>query len=197
VTSNESRCAQFEHDKISSIVSAMRADVVRFATFSPAYRPEMNLKTSISILLQPTLLCILGYRVAHHLYVQRWRRTANFVSRLNLLLNKASISAQSCIGPGFFLGHCAGTTFHGTAGRNLTLFHQAVCCPNEKFGGPASDGPQLGDGVTVGTHTALIGPIRVGDNVKVAPMTRLDKDCPPNKLALCARLRPRLKSPGD
>ncbi len=194
MTDHDSRCALYEHHKLSSIWAAIREDIVRFATFSPDYRPEISFKTRLSIFFKPAILCLLCYRIGHYLHVRRWRRLAHSVSRLNLVVHKANIPPESCIGPGCFLGHCPGTSFHGTAGRHLTMFSLAVCCPREDcFGGPAVQGPRLGDGVTVGGHAGVIGPITIGDNVKVAPMTWLDVDCPSDRIAASARLRHTLR----
>jgi serine O-acetyltransferase len=193
----ESRCALYEHHKFSSIRAAIREDIVRFATFSPAYRPEISFKTSVSIFLQPAILCLFCYRIGHYLYVRRWMRLAHAVSRFNLIVHKANIPPQSCIGPGCFLGHCPGIVFHGTAGRNLTMLSLAVCCPKEdSFGGPAVQGSRLGDGVTLGGSSVVIGPVTIGDNAKVAPLTWLAVDCPRDAIAFSARLRHSLRPSG-
>ena len=192
MTGNEPRCALYEHHKFCSLRAAVREDILRFATFSPAYRPEIRFKTCLSIFLKPGMLCLFWYRIAHYLYVRGWKRLAYSVSNFNLIVHKANISPQSCIGPGCFWGHGPGTVFHGAAGRNLTMFSLAVCCPKEEsFGGPANQGPRLGNGVTVGGNAVVIGPVTIGDNAIVAPLTRLHVDCPRDTLAFSARMRPR------
>jgi serine O-acetyltransferase len=189
VTDRESRCILYKHHKVVSILSAVREDIVRFATFSPYYRPEINFKTQLSIFFKPAILCLLCYRIGHYLHVRRWRRLAHAVSRFNLLMHKANIPPQSCIGPGFFLGHCPASSFHGAAGRNLTMFSLAVCCPRDD----SHEGPWLGDDVTIGGHAVVIGSITIGDNVKIAPLTRLDVDCPGDTLVASARMHPKLR----
>jgi serine O-acetyltransferase len=146
--------------------------------------------TRLSIFLKPAILCLLWYRLAHYFYLRRWRLLAYLLARLNLIVHKASIPPQSCIGPACFLGHCPGLTFHGTAGRNLTLLSLAICCPDELgFGGGAEQGPCLGDGVIVGAHAVLIGPVNVGDEAKIAANTWLNVDCAPKKVAYSAKVR--------
>lgn len=185
----ESRCRLYKHDSVASIREAINEDILRFAMFSPDYRPEMTLKTRISIFLKPGMLCLFCYRVGHFLYVRKWKRLAGCVANLNLFVHKANIPPQSCIGPACFLGHGPGATFHGTAGRNLTMFSMAICCPAEdSFGAAASRGPWLGDNVTIAAHGAVIGQVTVGDNVKIAPGARLGIDCPADTLAVSARV---------
>ncbi len=190
-----SRCLLYQHHKLASVREGLREDIRRFATFSSEYRPELNWKTSLSIFFQPAIQCLLLYRISHYLYVRRWLTLARLLSRLNLSIHRANIPPQSCIGPGCFLGHCPGLTFHGTAGNRLTMLSLAICCPKEdSFGGPAEKGPCLGDGVTVGAHAVVIGPVNVGDNVTVATNTWLNIDCPPNRIACCAKIRQRVRS---
>lgn len=195
---DDSRCRLYGHHKISSVRSGIREDILRFATFSPAYRPEPTFKTTVSIFFQPSILCLFLYRTAHYLCLRRWRRLAHAVSRFNLMVHKANIPAESCIGPGCFLGHCPGVTFHGSAGSKLTMLSLAVCCPNEdSFGWPAEKGPCLGDGVTVGAHAVVIGPVNVGDEVKVATNAWLNVDCPSNKLVCSTKIRQTLRPLGE
>lgn len=192
MSSPPSPCIRAEHGSIRWWREAVRSDIHRFASFNPDYQPRMSLKTTLSILLQPSILCIAVHRFAHYLHVRGWRRMAGGLSNVVLVLFKANIPARSCIGLDCFLGHPAGTTFIGTAGRGLTLFSVAVCSP--ETGSPKADPsrmPHLGDGVTVGAHAGVVGPVRIGNDVQIATMTRVDEDCPDDALVYSRRLRPR------
>jgi serine O-acetyltransferase len=186
----EARCASHQHHKWAGVRAAIREDIFRFATFSPEYRPDLSFATRLSIFLKPSILCLFWYRTSHYLHLQRWKRLAGLVSKFNQTVHKANIPPQSCIGPGCFIGHCPGLTFHGSAGRNLTMLSLAICCPREDgFGGLATEGPRMGDNVLVGAHAVVIGPVNVGDEVKVATNTFLNIDCPSNRIACCAKIR--------
>jgi serine O-acetyltransferase len=188
-------CAEHRHDRLSSVRSAIGEDVLRFATFHPDYHPEMSARKRLSILLQPSILCLVSYRLSHYLWVRGWRTLADVLARLNLLVFKAHIPAESCIGPGCFLGHTVATTFMGSAGRDLTLFSLAICCPDETgLGSVARSGPRLGNSVTVSAHAMVIGPVSVGDRVVLAPGVWLDHDCASDSLGYSARLRPITRS---
>ncbi len=186
----EARCAGYNHHNWSGVRAGIRSDIVRFATFSPEYRPDLTFATRLSIFLKPSILCLSWYRISHYLYLRNWKRLARLVSRFNQTVHKANIPPQSCIGPGCFIGHCPGVTFHGTAGRNLTMLSLAICCPKEDgFGGPATRGSRMGDDVLVGAHAVVIGAVTVGDDVKIATNMFLSVDCPSNRIACCAKLR--------
>jgi serine O-acetyltransferase len=194
---DESQCARYEHHKFASVNAAIREDMTRFVTFTPDYRPARTLKTWVSVFFQWKILCLFIYRIGHYLHVRRWKKLARFVARLNLFITKANIPSQSCIGPGCFLGHCVGTSFYGMAGRNLTIFSLAICCPREdSFGDPAVQFPRLGDSVTLGAHAVVLGAITIGDNVKFAPGTVITVDCPSNTVVASTRSRPTLHSCG-
>lgn len=184
-------CLAHRHHKLSGIWGSLSEDILRYLTKSPANLAlGDNFKSRLSAFLTPELLCVFLYRVAHCLYVNGWRRLAVLVTRLNFLVHKVSITPQSCIGPGLRLPHPAAVTFHGRAGRGLTLYSLAICCPRDPFlDGPVEAGPRLGDRVAVGAHAVLLGPISVGDDTKIAFSIRLDRDTPPGVLVISKSLR--------
>lgn len=192
MTKDERSCTRFAHARFSSVRSALGEDIVRFATFHPDYRPDLTVTSKLSIMLQPTLLCLLLYRLSHYFWLRRWHAVARLIAGLNCIVFKANIPAHSCIGPGCFMGHTLGTTFIGTAGRDLTIFAQAVCFPRAEVVGDATGrGPRLGDGVRLGAQSSVVGDVHLGDGTAVAPRTRVAEDCPPGSLAVSARLRHR------
>jgi serine O-acetyltransferase len=185
------QCLAYGHHKLSGVRRCLSEDVVRYLTKSPEnLAGGDDFKHRLSAFLTPELLCLSLYRASHYLWAKRWRRLAILVSRFNFLMHKVSITPQSCIGPGCRMSHPAGVTFHGRAGRGLTLFSLAVCCSREDcWGGSIDAGPRLGDRVTIGAHAVLLGPIIVGDDAKIAFSVRLDRDSPAGVLVVCASLR--------
>jgi serine acetyltransferase len=167
------------------------ADILRYLNKSPHNRARGDtLRSRLSAFLTPDLLCLSAYRIAHWLHVNGWRRAATAVSRVNFFAHKVWIPPQSCIGAGCRLPHPAGVTFCGRAGRGLTLYSLSVCCALEGADAPLELSPVLGDRVTVGAHAVLLGPLRIGDDVKIAFQVRLDRDAPPRALVVSRILRP-------
>lgn len=62
-------------------------------------------------------------------------------------------------------------------GKNVTIFQQvsiAVRYPSE------SDAPVIGNNVLIGTGAKILGPIRIGDNVKIGANAVVTKNVPDN-----------------
>jgi len=190
------QCIIHGHQKFSTVFSSFSEDILRYLNKSPENQAAGNtFKTRLGAFLTPQLQCLLLYRIAHYLFVKGWKRPAIVVSQLNLLFNKVSIPPQSCIGSGCFLPHPAGVTFYGAAGRGLTLYSLAVCCPlDASLSAPLKSAPCLGDRVSVGAHAVLIGPITVGDDTKIAFSLRLHRDTPPGVLVISKALRITMQS---
>jgi serine O-acetyltransferase len=190
------QCVAYGHDTLSGVRRCVSEDILRYITKSPEnLSGGDDFKHRLSAFVTPELLCLAIYRVAHYLWVNRWRRLAVLASRLNFLMHKVSITAQSCIGPGCRLSHPAGVTFHGQAGRGLTLFSLAVCCSREDcWQGSIDTGPQLADNVTVGAHAVLLGPITVGESTKIAFCICLERDSPSGVLVVSKTIRPAQRS---
>ena len=85
------------------------------------------------------------------------------------------------IGKGFFVDHGMGTVIGETSeiGKNCVMFH------NVTLGGTGKDigkrHPTIGDNVTIGTGSILLGKLKVGNNVKIGADTFIiSKDVPSN-----------------
>lgn len=184
-------CIARGHGNLAGLRSNLSQDLARYLTKSPANVARGDTFWSrLSALLTPDLLCLLLYRFSHYFYVIRWRRLAVGISRLNSLVYRVTITPQSCIAAGCRLPHPSNVTFHGRAGSGLTLYSLAICCPKEPvLDIPVTRGPNLGDRVTVGAHAVVMGPVRLGDDTKVAFTVWVDRDVPARSLVVSAVLR--------
>jgi serine O-acetyltransferase len=191
-----SECEARGHHKFSGVCSDLSGDIVRYLTKSPANVASGDtFKTRLSAFLTPDLLCLLLYRVSHYFYVNQWSRIAAAIGRLNSFVHRVTITPQSCIAAGCRLPHPSNVTFHGRAGAGLTLYSSAVCCPKEPvLDIPVIRGPTLGERVTIGAHSVVMGPIHLGDDTKVAFTVWVDHDVPARSLVVSAALRHTLRS---
>jgi len=85
------------------------------------------------------------------------------------------------IGKGFFIDHGMGVVIGETTeiGDNCVLFHNVTLGGTGKHKGKRH--PTLGNNVMVGTGAILLGPINVGNNVKIGANTFiLMQDVPDN-----------------
>lgn len=81
-------------------------------------------------------------------------------------------SAQ--IGPGFSVQH-----FGGVEVANCRLGEGCTVGQQTKVGSRMSaEGPEVGDGVWIGGHAKVLGPVRVGDGATIAPGARVTKAIP-------------------
>jgi serine O-acetyltransferase len=193
-------CLSRDHHKLATIWNSLSEDILRYLNKSPENQASGdNLKTRTGALLTPQLLCLVLYRISHYVYVKGWKRCAILLARMNYLTHKVSIAPQCCIGPGCFLPHPAGVTFFGTAGRGLTLYALAICCPVNTVAEEAVEmGPCLGDYVVIGGHAVVLGPVRIGHHTTVAFGVRLDRDAGDNVIAISGVMRTRnFHSPFD
>ena len=135
-------------------------------------------------------LCVLGFRHARYFAGLGSRRLARWCWWWTARLTGADIDPRSDIGGGFVVPNPAGVSIHATAGRDLTVLALAAIGPQDARH-PLSWGtagrPVLGDGVTVGEHAALHGPIRVGAGARIGP------GC---KVEACVAEGARLEMPG-
>ena len=192
---NRPKCLTYRHHQLAGFWSCLSGDIGRYLTKSPNNVAAGNTaKTRISAFLTPELLCLALYRISHYLYVKNFHRTAALLSCVNTLLRKISIT-QSCIGPGCRLPHPGEVTFHGCAGSGLTLYALAICCSDTAhIGGPVEMGPCLGDRVTVGGRSVLMGSMTVGDDAKVGFSVNLSSDVPARTLVISKVNRKRFVS---
>jgi serine O-acetyltransferase len=181
-----SECMERNHHTLRGVCANLSADIARFLTKSPGDIARGDTVTArLSAFLRPELQSLCMHRIAHYLYVRRWRRLSRMVTRANQFWHRVSITPQSCIGPGCRLPHPSNVSFHGRAGGGLTVYALGICCPCEPvLDQPIEAGPVLGDRVSVGAQAVILGPVIVGDDVKVAFSVHVDRDIPPSVLVV-------------
>jgi serine O-acetyltransferase len=136
---------------------------------------------NIEFLLYPGLHAIIIHRFTHLL----WRLKIPFIPRLlsqiSRFLTGIEIHPGANIGKGFFIDHGMGVVIGETTmiGDNCVLFHNVTLGGTGKHKGKRH--PTIGNNVMIGTGATLLGPINVGDNVKIGANTFiLMQDVPDN-----------------
>lgn len=98
-----------------------------------------------------------------------------------------SISSNSDIGPGFYIGHFGGIVVHGDLGAECSI-GQGVTIGSRGAG--RFDGyPVLGDRVFVGAGAMVIGGVHVGDDVIIGANTVVVTDVPAGHRVVSAEAR--------
>jgi serine O-acetyltransferase len=136
---------------------------------------------NIEFLLYPGLHAIIMHRFTHFL----WRLKIPFFPRLLSQISRfwtgIEMHPGAKIGKGFFIDHGMGVVIGETTeiGDNCVLFHNVTLGGTGKHKGKRH--PTLGNNVMVGTGAILLGPIKVGNNVKIGANTFiLMQDVPDN-----------------
>ncbi|WP_236102172.1 serine O-acetyltransferase [Methylotetracoccus oryzae] len=142
----------------------------------PAARNRFEVVTTY-----PGVHAILLHRLNHRLWRRGFRYAARWLAFFSRCCTNVDIHPGARIGRRFFIDHGAGVVIGETAviGDDVTLYHGVT------LGGTSwSKGrrhPRLGNGVLVGAGAKILGPIALGDNVRVGANSVVVKSVPANK----------------
>lgn len=137
-------------------------------------------------LLSPQLPALWLHRVAHEVYLRDHRAAARLISHAGRLISGGiEIHPGAKIGRRFFIDHGAATVIGETAiiGDDVTIYHQvtlgAVGWRRDNRRSPGERRhPEIGNRVIVGTCSAILGPVRIGDDVRIGAHAIVTEDVP-------------------
>ncbi|MGB0661729.1 MAG: serine O-acetyltransferase [Mangrovicoccus sp.] len=118
-------------------------------------------------LCYPGLHAVTIHRFSHRLWSRGWRLLPRMMSYIGRALTNIDIHPGASIGPAFFIDHGACVVIGETAeiGAGCTLYHGVT------LGGvswsPGKRHPSLADGVMIGAGAKILGPVYLGENVRV------------------------------
>lgn len=107
-----------------------------------------------------------------------------FLFKTTSFLYKCEISSKAQIGPGLFVGHPYCITINSAAilGKNCNI-HKGVTIGQENRG-KRKGTPTIGDNVWIGINSTIVGKIKIGDDVLIAPNTYVNTDVPSHSIVL-------------
>ena len=120
------------------------------------------------MLLYPGFHILVYHRIAHWLYGHKHFFLARWVSQHGRHRTGIEIHPGTTIGKCLFIDHGMGIVFGETTviGDNCTIYHGVTLGGTGKDTGKRH--PTLGRNVMVGCGAKVLGPVRVGDNCKIA-----------------------------
>lgn len=157
----------------------IRRDIRLIKERDPAARNAFEI-----LMTYPSLVAIRSYRIAHWFYKHGMFTTARIISQNARRRTGIEIHPGAQIGKGLFIDHGMGVVIGETAiiGDNC-LIYQGVT-----LGGTGKDKgkrhPTLGDNVLVGSGAKVLGPFKVGNNVKIAANAVVLNEIPDNCTAV-------------
>jgi serine O-acetyltransferase len=146
----------------SGLLAQWSEDVECVFDRDPAARSRLEI-----LLTYPGVHAVLMHRFAHRLWRLDWKLLARWVSFVTRWLTNVDIHPGATIGRRLFIDHGAGVVIGETTeiGDDVTLYHGVT------LGGTSWNKekrhPTLGDGVLVGAGAKILGPVRIGDRVRV------------------------------
>jgi len=151
------------------------------------YPKVSSTRACLLSLFNPRFHPVIIYRLAHCLRRFPLRPIGLVLSLLNWILFRVEIALDTEIGPGLFIPH--GSVIIGAyrIGENFSIFSGAVIgarsgnlnCPTAPIG---PDRPTIGSNTTIYANAVLVGPIQIGDNVRVAACTLVTESIPSNSV---------------
>ncbi|SCN22571.1 Serine acetyltransferase [Clostridium sp. N3C] len=147
------------------------------------------------LMLYPSIHAIIFHRIAHFLYKKHLFFLARLVSQISRFITGIEIHPGAKIGKGLFIDHGMGVVIGETAeiGDNVTIFHGVTLGGTGKDKGKRH--PTIGNNVIIGAGAKILGPIKIGDDVKIGANAVVLKDVPANATAVGIPARVILKKP--
>lgn len=124
--------------------------------------------TALEILLcYPGLHSMALHLPAHWLWMRKFRLLARIISQVNRFFTGIEIHPGADIHPSCFIDHGMGIVIGETAvvGKNARIYHGVTLGGTGKDKGKRH--PTVGNDVLIGARATILGPITLGDGVKV------------------------------
>ena len=148
--------------------------------------PAAKSKLSV-ILTYPGVKAVFMHRIANFFAIAKFDLVARIISQFSRFMTGIEIHPKAKIGKNLFIDHGMGVVIGETSeiGDNVTIYHAVT------LGGssPSIDSerqryekrhPTIGDDVVIGSGAQIIGPIKVGNNARIAANAVVVKDVPEN-----------------
>lgn len=141
----------------------LKEDIALIKERDPAARSTFEI-----LMTYPSLRAIHSYRRANWFYRHGWFTIARMISQRSRRKTGIEIHPGATIGKGLFIDHGMGVVIGETAviGDNCLIYQGATLGGTGKDKGKRH--PTLGDNVLVGAGAKVLGPFKVGNNVKIA-----------------------------
>jgi len=145
-------------------------------------------KSLISIVLTyPGVKAVFFHKISNFFYIAGFDLLARIISQTIRFFTGVEIHPGAKIGKNLFIDHGMGVVIGETSeiGNDVTIYHAVT------LGGssPSIDSerqrhekrhPTIGDGVVIGSGAQIIGPIKIGNNARIAANAVVVKDVPEN-----------------
>ena len=138
---------------------------------------------------------LLFHNVAHFFWSFQCKYIAKFISNVCRLLTGIEIHPNVKIGKNFFIDHGYSVVIGESAiiGNNCTIFQGVTLGGKSKMKG-AKRHPTILDNVMIGAGAKVIGPILVGNNVRIGCNAVVLQDVPDNLTVVGVPAKPVIRN---
>ena len=106
--------------------------------------------------------------------------------RLTRLSQKSQIQIPGCtkIGEGFYIGHTGSVIINPQAvlGKNINIATGVTIGQENR--GKRAGAPTIGDNCWIGTNAVIVGKIKIGSDVLIAPLSYVNFDVPDHSIVI-------------
>ncbi|TXT63031.1 MAG: Serine acetyltransferase [Promethearchaeota archaeon] len=164
---------------LQKILNFFVSDVNAALGKDPAAKSLVEVLTSY-----PGIKAVLLYRIGHFFWNLGMPFIPRYLSDVAREITGIEIHPGAKIGSDFFIDHGSGVVIGETSeiGDNVTIYAGVVLggTSNE----PVKRHPTIGNNVVIGTGAKLLGPIQIGNNVKVGANSVVINDIPNNSVVV-------------
>ena len=160
----------------------MKAYLKSIKSRDPAAKSLMSI-----ILTYPGVKAVFFHKISNFFYIAGFDLVSRIISQTVRFFTGVEIHPGAKIGKNLFIDHGMGVVIGETAeiGDNVTIYHAVT------LGGssPSIDSerqrhekrhPTIGNDVVIGSGAQIIGPVKVGNNARIASNAVVVKDVPEN-----------------
>jgi serine O-acetyltransferase len=157
----------------------LKYDIKNILNNDPAARSSLEV-----FLLYPSIHAVLIYRITNTLYGKKMFFLARLLSQIARFFTGIEIHPGATIGKGLFIDHGMGVVIGETAeiGDNVTIYHGVTLGGTGKDKGKRH--PTIGNNVVIGSGAKVLGPINIGDGVKIGANSVVLVDVPTHATAV-------------
>ena len=109
-----------------------------------------------------------------------------YTVKLKLMSYKTHIQipARTEIGEGFYIGHSGRVIIHPDAklGKNVNVGTGVTIGQENR--GERRGAPQISDNCWIGTNSVIVGGVKIGEDVMIAPLTFVNFNVPPHSIVI-------------
>ncbi|MDN5372950.1 MAG: serine O-acetyltransferase [Carnobacterium sp.] len=143
------------------------------------YYDKSNLRIVYEIFFDNNTSAVFLFRLSSWFNHHHMKVFAHLFSMLNTTLNGCQISYDAKIGVGFKIYHSVGIVLGNTiAGNEFTLYQNVTVGMNHRVNDNGQDTPIFGDNVSIYSGAVVVGPITIGNHVRIGANTVVLKDVP-------------------